>query len=96
MSILYDDVIITSSLYCTDDIIITSSILLQFHDWMLITAVLCLVVLDVVIMTVYTSLEATTGGGASRVPNREQHKTVSGVSGVNVVFLSCVNEWSEP
>ena len=50
------------------------------QDWMLILIVMCLVMLDVVILAVYTGLELSTGNGASRVANRENKMSVSGVS----------------
>ena len=46
---------------------------------MLVLVVLCLVVIDVVIMSVYTGLE-TSRGGASLVVNRENEITITGVS----------------
>ena len=46
---------------------------------MLVLVVLCLVVIDVVIMSVYTGLEASRGG-ASLVVNRENEITITGVS----------------
>ena len=46
---------------------------------MLVLVVLCLVVIDVVIMSVYTGLEASRGG-ASLVVNRENDITITGVS----------------
>jgi gamma-aminobutyric acid type B receptor len=49
----------------------------QVHDWMLILMVLCFVVIDVVIMAVYTGLEAS-GEGATLVVNREREITITG------------------
>ena len=51
----------------------------QVHDWMLIMMVFVFVLIDVVIMTVYTGLEVT-GEGATLVTNGENSITVSGVS----------------
>ena len=50
----------------------------QVHDWMLVLLVMCLVVSDVVILAVYTGLEASQGA-ASLVPNRENEITISRV-----------------
>lgn len=47
---------------------------------MLVLIVVCLVVVDIVIMTIYTGLEIGNNGGASRVVNKEREETVSGVS----------------
>ena len=52
--------------------------LLQVQDWMLVLIVMCLVVVDVIIMAIYTGLEISMGG-ASKAVNRENEKTVSGV-----------------
>jgi gamma-aminobutyric acid type B receptor len=53
----------------------------QVQDWMLVLIVMCLVVVDIVIMAIYVVLEFV-GGGASRVPNRENEITVSGAQEV--------------
>ena len=49
-------------------------------DWLLTLIVLLLVALDVIILVVYTGLECTVGSGATRVVNREQEISSTGVS----------------
>ena len=49
-------------------------------DWLLALVVLLLVALDVIILVIYTSLECAVGNGATRVVNREQEMSVTGVS----------------
>ena len=67
------------------------SVYMQMKDWLLTLIVLLLVALDVIILVVYTGLECTVSSGATRVVNREQEISSTGVS--HSIAL-CHTAWS--
>ena len=52
----------------------------KLHDWMLAVMVLCFVVIDLVMLVIYSAVEGESGAlGAQRVPDYETNNVEEGV-----------------